>query len=296
MTRRRSLWMAALTLWLPFAPAAAADGTNVVVAFRIDAAPFSARADDGVYSGFLASLCEAAVTGAGYTIAERVPITAADRFDHLDDGAVDLICDPTTLTRQRATAVDFSPIVFIANSGFLEAGTLAELTDDAVASAPDCVALRRLKPGHKLFGVGMVGETTASASFQLARGQGLLADTDAIGYCGIAYPTHDAGVDAICSGQVSYYFGDVDILRSQLARRKDCDVSLNGDFRAYEPYALAIPSHDPVFRRKFIAALYQLFAETTAQSAYVAAFGEVPMSSALDMLFRINNVPVGSAN
>lgn len=270
-----------------------ADGSDVIVAFRDDAAPFSSRAEDGSYTGFLADLCEAAVVGAGYTIADRVPITAADRFYHTADAAVDLICDPTTLTRERAKTVDFSPVLFIANSSFLEASTATPLSEQGIDAASDCAKVHKEKPRLKLYGVGMVGKTTASATYKLAREQQFLAETEEDTYCVIAFPTHIAAISAICDGQISFYFGDVDILRVQLASRKGCDASLNGKFRAYEPYSLAIPSSDPVFRRKLVAALYELFSNDKAQQAYIEAFGDLPKSPALDMLFRINNIPAG---
>jgi polar amino acid transport system substrate-binding protein/glutamate/aspartate transport system substrate-binding protein len=274
------------------AGAAHAAGGDVVVAFRVDAAPFSSRGEDG-FEGFIAGLCEQAVPRAGYRIAERVELTAASRPDAMEPGRVDLVCDPTTVTVARAGGVDFSPIVFTANSTFLQSARTHVLTDDEIALSDDCLRIRDEEPSLDLVGVGMVVNTTAEATFDLARATRRVGDTLDYGLCRFEFESHAEGVSEVCGGFLSYYFGDLDIMAAELKRQETCTASRSDDFRAYEPYAIAIPSEDDAFRRAVVAAIYGLFADGTALEIYREAFGTDKLSEPLRTLFSVNTVPRG---
>ena len=265
---------------------------DVIVAFRVDAAPFSSKGEEG-YEGFIAGLCEAAVARAGYRIAERVEVRAADRPATMTGAAVDLVCDPTTVTLERAGRVDFSPILFIANSTFLQAARPHVLKEEEIARSEDCARARAEDPSRDLLGVGMVEGTTAEATFELARASGHVDDTLDHALCRFDFATHADGVAEVCGGFLSYYFGDLDIMLTEMARQDGCTASRSDDFRAYEPYAIAIPSEDDAFRRAVVAALYGLFADGTALRIYEETFGTRELGEPLRMLFSVNNVPRG---
>ena len=278
---------------LAFAAASTAQaGDGIVVAFRADAAPFSASAGDG-YEGYIAGLCEAAVARTDYRIAERRPVTAVDRSSVGDDVA--LVCDPTTITVARARRSDFSPIVYIANSGFLRAARPHVLSEAEIARSPACAALHAERPDRSLVGVGMVVDTTARATFELARSTGRLGDTLDHALCVVELDSHAEGVAEVCGGHLTYYFGDVDIMVHEMQRTATCAASRVEDFGAYEPYAVRLPNADEGFRRAFVAALYGLFADGTALAIYAEAFGTDRLSEPLRMLFSVNNVPLGDA-
>ncbi len=121
--RRGALWRRgdvttamrlALALFLVLAPlGAAAEPFRLGV--RSDARPF-VFSDAGRYRGFLYDMCRAAIARAGVADADvdLVPVTAADRFEKA--ASLDLLCDPTTLTVERARQWTFTPIVFYANA------------------------------------------------------------------------------------------------------------------------------------------------------------------------------------
>lgn len=268
-------------------------GGEVTVAFREDAAPFSVLRD-GTYQGYIAGLCEEAVIRAGYTIAERLPISVAAREGHFGGGGVDLVCDPTTVTLARAARVDFSPIVFIANSGVLRRASPHYLSAEEISLSDDCSVLAGRDPGRNLVGVGMVAGTTAQATFALARSQGVISDTLDYALCRFEFESHAEGIGEICDGYVSYYFGDLDILMAQVAGQDQCRASRVPGFGAYEPYAIAIPSVDEGFRRAFVSAIYGLFTDGSATRIYEAAFGTDRLSDPLRLLFSINNIPRGT--
>jgi ABC-type amino acid transport substrate-binding protein len=291
---RRSLALSLVVAFALVGPARAGPKGEVVVGFRADAPPFSAAEGEG-FTGYLAALCEEGVARAGYAVAERRPLTALDRLDTEAGGgtSVDLVCDPTTLTQERARRFDFSPILFIANSTFLLRQQLHFLTEAEVDAAEDCRTRRDVEPGLALVAVGMVGNTTSRAAFDLAISTGALAETPEFGFCVVAFSSHADGLAEACEGFVSVYFGDLDIVRAQLEGVKSCAAVPHRSFLAYEPYALSITSSNPDFRRSFVSAVLGMFADGTTREMYREAFGNSPMSPSLEMLFRINAVPLG---
>lgn len=276
-------------LLLSLLPIVAISDDSVSVAYRIDTPPFSYRTNGGEYSGMLVQLCEEAVQRAGYRIRERIPVTSVDRFKTHSD----LVCDPTTITQSRAENMEFSPIVFVANSSFISLKNTAVLTEKDIAKSPDCSSKRVRQPDRPLVGVGLAGSTTANVTLKRATEAKILGDTLDYGLCTVLFNNHNEGVEAICDGKISFYFGDMDILRAHLAIRDDCSASLRSGFFSYEPYALVIPSEDAAFRRRLVAAIYEIYADGTAVKAYYEAFPGQPMSGPLEMLFRINAIPEG---
>jgi ABC-type amino acid transport substrate-binding protein len=110
--------------------AAQVQGESIKMAVRSDARPFIWKnAASGMYLGFFWDICTKAVQRAGHQI-ELVEINSEQRGTILRSGTpeIDLLCDPTTITLQRmqnfsakgqAPDLDFSQIVFVANSSFV---------------------------------------------------------------------------------------------------------------------------------------------------------------------------------
>lgn len=105
------------------------DYDNVVkVGFRSDVEPFSYEAAPAtvpgkpVYAGYLADLCHAIFAGSTYVVKE-IPVSAADdRFDMLQTGLIDVLCDPVTMRysdERRWQSGIFSPIVFASGISYL---------------------------------------------------------------------------------------------------------------------------------------------------------------------------------
>src|SRR5271169_2377566 len=95
-----------------FGVAAASAGTidklrqdkTIRLAVRDDAPPFSFKDANGQPAGFIVDLCRAVAKNlaAQLNLAELsvvyVPITAADRFEAIETGKADLLCEPTSDT------------------------------------------------------------------------------------------------------------------------------------------------------------------------------------------------------
>ena len=296
----------ALALVLTFAAVALGPGMqarafsdDVRIGVRADAPPFSYRdTATGDYAGFLVDLCRQAIARLGRGVEEH-EVDGTSRFD--PELGLDVVCDPTTITIDRARRMTFSPLVFIANASFItrraehafDPGVFPDtynVTCDAAAT-DDPVEI----------GVGLLAGTTAADVFRQARHTNALILPDGSTFCSVEIDTHLEGIRHLCAGRLTHYFGDIDILRYLVSHREDdCMAELHPTFRTYEPYALVISSEDSEFARSFVAAIYQVFAEgegpTEAVAAYVRHFGDRRMSDALEVLFRMNRIPAGGGD
>lgn len=305
------MWIGVLTaccLVCGVGGASALEGDGIRMAVRMDARPFAWRAEgDGAYSGYLFDLCTRAVQIAEYSVAETLPMLAGDRDGLMaGDPEVDLMCDPMTVTVARARRVDFTPIVFIANSTYVSARAPTQFAPDDPAVPETCRNYLGTLPkseGRKVVLAGVVAGTTSVGGFEAARtvdarGISVLPDETGFAVCRREVPSHVEGFRRFCSGELGYYFADVDILRANVAVHPECDYRFENAFFQYEPYALALTSTDADFRRRMSAAVMEMFSTGEALEIYNTYFatGENvrPMAESLKMLFRINSIPLGA--
>jgi ABC-type amino acid transport substrate-binding protein len=95
---------------------------------RDDAPPFSYKDKTGQPAGFMVDLCRAVVKhladdlGLGEVKIVYVPVTAVDRFDAIQGGKADLLCEPTSETLSRRDQVDFSIPTFVDGGGIMVKG------------------------------------------------------------------------------------------------------------------------------------------------------------------------------
>ena len=98
---------------------------TIRLAVRDDAPPFSFKDANGQPAGFIVDLCRAVAKNlaAQLNLAELsvvyVPVTAADRFEAIEAGKADLLCEPTSDTLSRREHVDFSIATFVDGASLL---------------------------------------------------------------------------------------------------------------------------------------------------------------------------------
>lgn len=278
----------------------------VVIGVRIDAPPFAWRdPDGGGYSGFLFHLCVEAAVHAGY-LPKVVPITAADRSEFFKGRRpeINLVCDPTTITISRladlrklpAPGPEFSPIIFVANGSYVsnlsaEAGVLPLES----ARSLECIPRSPATDKTVYLAAGFVGDTTAEKTLRDAqRSKNIQLQPDQR-LCLVQKDTHWQAAEAFCDGQLRYYFGDEDILRSVLRmtahRQGGCAQATTAFPLSYEPYALVVAGLPVGFRQDFTMALYTLFDLEPAEKRFQRSFSGQEMSVYLETLFRILDIP-----
>jgi hypothetical protein len=240
----------------------------VTIGVRQDARPFAWQADDNAatFRGYLVDLCIDATTRAGFRF-RLLPVDAAQR-DRILEGrgfeaevapggareAIDLLCDPTTLTlgRLETFARDpetshavFSPIVFVANGSYVrhdgkenQAACKVGATDEAGAAIhpacwtrsrlgakgeaieevvlPDKIACSAPRGGgaQEYFVAATVVGTTARATIERAARLDQLDLGAGQRVCTVLVRDHRAGVRSFCRNDFHFYFGDLDIIQA----------------------------------------------------------------------------------
>lgn len=240
---------------------------------RTDAPPFAVL-KDGQLSGFSVDLC----TAVGEAIAKDtetaglqgtfVEVSAADRFDKLEAGEIDVLCGATTATLARREAVSFTIPTFFTGVGAAVRPEAPELLREILlvrspAAASDA-AIRAAFGNAKL---GVRGGTTAQ-DWLAASG---LTEID--GVTVTAVDNHFAGLEALSAGEIDAYFADQAILAG-LTRDMGEDRPLMGSkaFTA-EPYALAIPRGDEDLRLVLDRALSRLYRSGMVLALFERHFG-----------------------
>ena len=98
------------------------------IAYRDDAPPFSFTDSTGLPVGFMVDLCQSVAKHIGEQLnvgdlkVTYVLVTAANRFDAIENGKADLLCEPTSATLSRREHVDFSIATFVDGASLLVAG------------------------------------------------------------------------------------------------------------------------------------------------------------------------------
>jgi hypothetical protein len=285
--------LAALCAALALAAPVWADPVRIGV--RSDARPFVHRDAEGVHSGFLFDLCVEAVALTGRE-SVLVEVEADDRFRLLEpsEDQIDLLCDPTTITVERAGSYDFTQIVFIANATFLRKPERAHLTGRQTAEAGCAVP-----SGAKAVAAGWLRGSTSAGAMEAARRWGVIRLREDEVICPVEVERHAAGIARVCDpeGDLSFYFGDGDILAAQVedfeAGSGHCRAGFGTGFLTYEPYAFAVTDRLPGFRREFQQALYAVFRTSRVAESYAEHFGGRAPADALEKLFLIYRIPAG---
>ncbi|WP_378942752.1 substrate-binding periplasmic protein [Paracoccus sp. R86501] len=288
----------------------------MTIGVRVDAGPF-ARHDPYTekFRGYLVDLCREAVTRAGFTFIER-PVTARQRMqilegridvsaqDQKDEAlgpwTLDLLCDPTTLSLKRLDTfavrgdevLAFSPVVFVANGSFVTLKERKARGPDNRSLAGDCPPSGMAD--EPLPGVFIAGHVQGTTSETVIRRAAKVANNQVL--CLWAAESHVEAVAALCRGEIDYYFGDLDIIEFYRSYRAETGANCAKTepprtVLSYEPYALLVSNNTPGFRPRFLAALYELFSDGTAEQRFTSHFGGASPSTALNLLFRINSVP-----
>ena len=156
----------------------------------------------------------------------------------------------------------------------------------AVAALPSCAGVDDA-PNGRILGarIGMLDGTTARKAIEIASARNIIRMNAHDTACVRSdFATHTEAVEALCDGEISYYFGDRDILVSVLAkvlatREAACDAEIAREFFTIEPYGLVLSDSDPAQRRALTSAIMAVHRERI--SADGGEFELVPQ-----MLFR----------
>ena len=247
---------------------------EIRLGFREDAAPFS-YIENGKPAGYSVAVCLEVANALQQDLKMPeltmafVPVTAENRFDAITKGAIDLLCEATSVTLTRRETMDFSIPTFVSGA--------------SLAIRPDGPTNFDAIAGKK---IGVLGGTTTQEDLNATlKEQNVSADV-------VVVHTHDEGFEMLKKGDITAYFADRTILQERL--RNDPATSgllLADNYLTIEPYALAMPiDHD--FRLAVDRALSRLFRTGGMIKIFRGSFDpEAKPSELLKALSRMSGLP-----
>jgi ABC-type amino acid transport substrate-binding protein len=246
------------------------------IAYREDAPPFSFKDAIGEPAGFMVDLCRSVAKNLAAQLnlsdlkIAYVPVTGANRFEAIETGKADLLCEPTSATLSRREHVDFSIATFVDGASLLVAG---EGPTEFGALA-----------GKK---IGVLAGTTTEQS---------LRDTLASAKINaevVPAKTHDEGLAMLDQGTIAAYFGDRAILAYLAGKSSAPDkLRLANNYLSVEPYALALAHNDGDFRLAVDRALSRIYRSGEIAAVFAHAFGDKTQpSDTLKTLYLISALP-----
>lgn len=249
---------------------------TIRLAGRDDAPPFSFKDANGQPVGFIVDLCRAVARtlAAQLNLADLsvvyVPVTAADRFEAIETGKADLLCEPTSATLSRREHVDFSIATFVDGASLLVRGD----------GPSDFGALAGKK-------VGVLGGTTTEQSLRdTLASANIQAEV-------VSAKTHEDGLKMLDEGAVAAYFADRAILAYLASKSGEADkLRLADNYFSLEPYALALPRGDSDFRLAVDRALSGIYKSGEIATVFANTFGaQMQPSDTLKTLYLISALP-----
>ncbi|HRO58249.1 MAG TPA: amino acid ABC transporter substrate-binding protein [Burkholderiaceae bacterium] len=262
------------------------------VGYREQSLPFSYLAqDDGASGetrpvGFTIDLCDRVIETLALELerpelrVEFVPVTSENRMDRMQEGAIDIECGSTTITRARRERVDFSVSFFIARVRML-------VRRDSGVKDYDDLAGRR---------VAVTAGTTAEALLRKPSAFGALAEPDRVQVVPVV--DHDEALRMVESREASAFLLDDVLLAGLAARSGDPSMfSIVGEGLSEERYGLMLPRGDPRFKALVDRTLIGLMKSGEAEKLYRRWFVDeidpgglklnLPMSPELRKVFDV---------
>jgi len=277
---RAALLAALVVLALPAAAAGTLDKVKesgkLLLGYRADTRPF-AFSDGGKPAGFSIALCQKVADAVKAELklpalaVEFVPLTAADRFEAVQQGRVDLSCGTDTPTLERRALVDFSIPIFFAGTGALLRSDADRRLRDALSNRPDpAQPVWRGAPG--LFSEKVVFAAVGGTTIEKTLIDGLRARRITVTVAPVA--DYAAGVQMVLDRRAAALFGDRPVLLDA-AKRGAGAGELTVVERSFtrEPLALSMRRGDDAFRLLVDRSLSRLFRSPEIGPLYTTYFG-----------------------
>jgi ABC-type amino acid transport substrate-binding protein len=246
------------------------------IAYREDAPPFSFTDASGLPAGFMIDLCGSVVKHIGEQLnigdlkINYILVTAENRFDAIESGKADLLCEPSSETLSRRANVDFSIPTFVDGASLLVSGD----------GPGDFAALSGKK-------IGVLAGTTTEQSLR-----DTLASANITAEIAPA-KTHQEGLAMLDKGEIVAYFADRAILAYLASKSSDASkLRLADNYFSLEPYALALPRGDEDFRLAVDRALSHIYRSGEIAVVFARTFGnEMQPSDTLKTLYTVSSLP-----
>lgn len=254
----------------------ARDSGTLTLGYRSDTRPF-AYDEAGKPAGYSVELCakvadavKAELKLPGLKV-EYLPVTAANRFEALQQGKVDLDCGTATPTLERRAMVEFSIPIFSSGIGAVVRVDTARRVRDALAGRPEAAQpVWRGAPGllTEQVVLAVVGSTTIEkALIDALKARRIVVTVTSV-------PDYATGLQMVLDRRAVGLFGDRPVLLDA-ARRGPSAGELLVIERSFtkEAMALALRRDDDAFRLVVDRTLSRLFRSKDFAALYTRHFG-----------------------
>jgi polar amino acid transport system substrate-binding protein len=244
--------------------------------YRTDVRPF-AFSDGGKAAGYSVALCRRIADAVKAELklpnlqVDFVPVTAANRFEMLAQGKIDLSCGTDTPTLERRESVDFSIPIFMAGVGAaVRADGDRRVRDVLSGRAAPTDPIWRGNPGElgETVSFAAVGGTTIERNvIDRLRARRVVVEV-------VPVPDYAAGLQMVAERRAAALFGDRPVLLDAVQRGAAAGqlVVIDRSFTR-EPLALALPRGDHSFRLLVDRTLSRLYRSKDMAELYAAHFG-----------------------
>lgn len=282
---------AVATLLVAAAPAQAAgvldkvrDSAKLSLGYRADARPFSYAAAGAPPAGFSVALCQRVAEAVKAELKlpglqlEWVPVTAANRFDMLRQGRIDIDCGTDTPTIERRAVVDFSIPIFMAGVGAVMRTDGDRRVRDILSGQPSAAQpLWRGNPGD--FGGAVTFAVLGGTTIEKELLQALAQRRVKVSTRSVA--SYAEGLQLVLNGQATALFGDRPVLIEALPRVPGAaQLTVLDRVFARSTLALSLPRGDSELRWLVDRTLSRLYRAPEFSTLYAASFGtlDTPMA------------------
>jgi polar amino acid transport system substrate-binding protein len=250
---------------------------KLTVGYRADTRPFSFTDEAGKPAGFSVALCQKVADAVKDELklpalaVEYLPVTAANRFDALQQGKIDLLCGTATPTLERRAVADFSIPIAFAGTGALVRSDADQRLRDALANRPDpSRPVWRGAPG--VFTEKVVFAVVGGTTIERTLIDALKARRIDVTVAKVA--DYAAGLQMVADGRAAALFGDRPVLLDA-AKRGPLAGSLAVIDRSFtrEPLALAMRRGDDALRLLVDRTLSRLYRSKDVAPLYATYFG-----------------------
>ncbi|MCC6210211.1 MAG: amino acid ABC transporter substrate-binding protein [Burkholderiales bacterium] len=254
-----------------------AESKTIIIAHRVDAAPFSFVDDSKAVVGFSIDLCKRVADLIGNQVSVKdlkikwLPVTSLNRFDAIAKGQADMECGSSTVTLSRLKQVDFSSFIFLETTGLMtKAGSgLRSLSDMS---------------GKKIAVIG--GTTNARAINELLKARQVSAAV-------VPFKYRDDAFAALEEGRVDAFASDRLLLIGSAVKAKDPRAfDLLPDQLSFEPYGIALPRGDANFRLAVNSGLAHIYRSGEIVDIFGRWFRELgPPGPVIETLYMLGAIP-----
>lgn len=246
---------------------------RIVVGVREGAQPFSNIEADGTPRGYTVEICKRIVEGMERDLKRKLavqyrPVTAANRFEMVKNGAIDMECGSSTHTAEREREVAFTYPFFVTGV------RLAVTKGSPIKTHADLQGLR----------VAVVPHSTGARVVQSAN---IVASAANKGFSIITVASNADGIKAVATGQADAFATDDVLLSGAIAAAKlNGKIAVVGRYMSVEPYAVMVAPGDKDFMKLIDSQLITLYRNGEAVALITKWFDTPELNYPVNYLTR----------